>query len=71
MKLTAEQLQIASAIDGRAQQLAGDGNDDLLIFGQMVDAMPAFKRLMDISDPRRNGRAVPAVLRALPLCKGP
>ena len=51
MNLTAEQLQIASMIDGKMQKLVCDGNDDLTILGEMFDYIPGFKRLMDTSEP--------------------
>jgi hypothetical protein len=51
MNLTAEPLQIASRIDAQAQRIAATGDDDLTFFAQRVDALPDFKRLMDLSDP--------------------
>ena len=51
MNLTAEQLQIASRIDAKVQKLVGEGKDDLTLLAQMGDAMPGFKRLMDLADP--------------------
>jgi hypothetical protein len=45
MNLTAEQLQIASMIDAKMQELVCDGNDDITILAEMF-----FKRLMDTSE---------------------
>jgi hypothetical protein len=45
--LSAEQLDIASRIDAKVQRLAGEGNDDVAIFVELVDDMPAFRRLLD------------------------
>jgi hypothetical protein len=47
MTPTAEQLRIVATIDAKAQQLLGKGCDDAAIFGEMVDYMPQFKRLID------------------------
>jgi len=41
MHLSAEQLDIASRIDAKVQRLAGEGNDDVGIFVELVDDMPA------------------------------
>ena len=49
MHLSAEQLQIASLIDKQVQELAGTGMEDILIFAEMADYMPGFKRVMDTS----------------------
>ena len=49
MNLSAEQLQIASMIDVKVQQLLGAGCDDATIMGEMFEYMPGFKRLMDTS----------------------
>ncbi len=46
---TAEQLQSADLIDARVKAIAESGADDLAIFADMADCMPAFKRLMDAS----------------------
>jgi hypothetical protein len=47
MSLTEEQLQLAALIDTRVKAIAE--SDDLAIFADMADCMPAFKRLMDAS----------------------
>ena len=47
MTLSAEQLQIASMIDAKVQQLVREDYDDAGIFLEMADDMPAFKRLFD------------------------
>jgi hypothetical protein len=47
MGLIAEQLQMAGLIDARMK--ATSGVDDLAIFTDMADYLPAFKRLMDTS----------------------
>jgi hypothetical protein len=47
MHLSAEQLDIASRIDAKVQRLAGEGDDDVAIFVELVDDMPAFRRLLD------------------------
>jgi hypothetical protein len=49
MSLTAEQLQMAGLIDARVKAIARSGADDLAIFTDMADCLPAFKRLMDAS----------------------
>ena len=49
MGLTAEQLQMAGLIDARVTAIAKSGVDDLAIFTDMADYLPAFKRLMDTS----------------------
>jgi hypothetical protein len=49
MGLTAEQLQMAGLIDARVKAIAKSGVDDLAIFTDMADYLPAFKRLMDTS----------------------
>jgi hypothetical protein len=49
MGLSAEQLQMAGLIDARVKTIAKSGVDDLAIFTDMADYLPAFKRLMDIS----------------------
>jgi hypothetical protein len=46
MHLSAE-LDIASRIDAKVQRLAGEGDDDVAIFVELVDDMPAFRRLLD------------------------
>jgi len=51
INLTAEQLQIASRIDARVEAIAKPDVDDLAIFTDMADYLPAFKRLMDTSEP--------------------
>ena len=47
MNFAAEQIQIASLISKRVQELAAAGLDDVTLFGEMADYMPGFKRLMD------------------------
>jgi hypothetical protein len=47
MNFAAEQIQIASLISKRVQELAATGLDDVTLFGEMADYMPGFKRLMD------------------------
>jgi hypothetical protein len=47
MTLSAEQLQIASMIDAKVQQLVREGYDEVGVFVEMADDMPAFKRLLD------------------------
>jgi len=49
MDLSAEQLQMAGLIDARVKAIAKSGVDDLAIFTDMADYLPAFKRLMDTS----------------------
>jgi hypothetical protein len=49
LNLSAEQMQIGSLISERVQELASTGLEDLLIFAEMGDYMPGFKRLMDTS----------------------
>jgi hypothetical protein len=49
MGLTAEQLQMAGLIDARVKAIAKSGVDDLAIFTDMANYLPAFKRLMDTS----------------------
>jgi hypothetical protein len=48
MHLSAEQLDIASRIDAKVQRLAGEGDDDVAIFVELVDDMPAarFRRVL-------------------------
>ena len=47
MHFSAEQLDIASQIDAKVQRLAGEGNGDVAIFVELVEDMPAFRRLLD------------------------
>jgi hypothetical protein len=47
MHLSAEQLDIASQIDAKVQRLAGEGNNDVAIFVELMEDMPAFRRLLD------------------------
>lgn len=47
--MNAENLEIAAAIDARVQDLFRSGSDRIEIFTEMIDHMPAFKRLMDTS----------------------
>jgi hypothetical protein len=47
MHVGAEQLEIASQIDAKVQRLAAEGHDDVAIFVELVDDMPAFRRLLD------------------------
>ena len=47
MTPTAEQIRIAMAIDAEARQLFGEGHNDVIIFREMSDHMPDFKRLID------------------------
>jgi hypothetical protein len=47
MSVAAEQIQIASLISKRVQELAAIGLDDVTLFGEMADYMPGFQRLMD------------------------
>jgi hypothetical protein len=49
MTVAAEQLQIASSIDAKVQELANAGCDNTTILGEMFDHMPGFKRLMETS----------------------
>jgi hypothetical protein len=51
MTLTAQQLRIASRIDGRMQTLLRAGKDDMAIFAAMADHMPKFKQLLDTIRP--------------------
>ena len=51
MHLSAEQLAIASRIDAKMQRLADEGNDDVAIFVELADDMPAFRRLLDAGPP--------------------
>ena len=68
---SAERLDIASRIDAKVQRLIiAEGADDVAIFVEMSDDMPAFKRLLDWRTPY-HGRAVPAVLGVLSLRKNP
>jgi hypothetical protein len=70
MHLSAEQLDIASRIDAKVQRLLADGADDIAIFVEMSDDMPAFKRLLDSGHPTI-GRVVLAVSGVLSLRKDP
>ena len=47
MHLSAEQLDIASRIDAKVQRLAGESNDDVAIFVELMEDMPAFRQLLD------------------------
>jgi hypothetical protein len=47
MHLSAKQLDIASRIDAKVQRLASEGDDDVAIFVELADDMPAFRRLLD------------------------
>ena len=47
MHLSAEQLDIASRIDAKVQRLIAEGADDIAIFVEMADDMPAFRQLLD------------------------
>jgi hypothetical protein len=47
MTPTAEQIRIAAAIDAQARHLFGEGHNDAIIFREMSDHMPGFKRLID------------------------
>jgi hypothetical protein len=49
MGLTAKKLQMAGLINARVKAIAKSGVDDLAIFTDMADYLPAFKRLMDTS----------------------
>jgi hypothetical protein len=40
MNFAAEQIQIASLISKRVQELAAAGLDDVTMFGEMADYMP-------------------------------
>jgi hypothetical protein len=51
MTLIAKQVRIASRIDARMQTLIHTGRDDMAILAAMADHMPAFKRLLDITQP--------------------
>jgi hypothetical protein len=51
MHLSAEQLDIASRIDAKVQRLMAEGADDIAVFVEMSDDMPAFKRLLDSGHP--------------------
>jgi hypothetical protein len=42
MNITAEQIQIASQISKRVQELAAAGFEDVTLFGEMADYMPGF-----------------------------
>ena len=47
MNFRADQIQIASLISKRVQELTDAGLDELTLFGEMADYMPRFKRLLD------------------------
>jgi hypothetical protein len=47
MHFSAEQLDIASRIDAKVRRLIAEGADDVALFVEMSDEMPAFKRLLD------------------------
>jgi hypothetical protein len=66
----AEPLDLASRIDAKVQRLMAEGADDIALFLEMSDDLPAFKRLLDWRAPH-HGRVVPAVWRVLSLRKGP
>jgi hypothetical protein len=51
MHLSAEQFDIASRIDARVRRLMAESADDIAIFIEMSDDMPAFKRLLDSGHP--------------------
>jgi hypothetical protein len=51
MHLSVEQLDIASRIDAKVQRLVANGTDDIAIFVEISDDMPAFKRLLDSGHP--------------------
>ena len=49
MGITTEQLQMASLIDARVKAIAKSGVDDVAVFTDLADCLPAFKRFMDTS----------------------
>jgi len=51
MALTKQQLWIATKIDTRMQKLVRAGKDNLAIVGAMADHMPAFRQLLDTTEP--------------------
>jgi hypothetical protein len=71
MNFAAEQIQIASLISKRVQELAAAGLDDVTLFGEMADYMPGFKRLMDTCTRDEMGRPLRVLSRLLPLCQDP
>jgi hypothetical protein len=71
MNLTAEQLQIASMIDAKMQELVCDGNDDITILGEMFDYMPVLQTADGHLGTGYHGRTVPAVCRIFPLRENP
>ena len=71
MYFAAEQIQIASLISKRVQELAAGGLDDVTLFGEMAEYMPGFKRLDGYVYKRRNGRPLRVFSRPLPLWEDP
>jgi hypothetical protein len=55
MHLSAEQLDLASRIDAKVQRLVAEGADDIALFVEMSDDMPAFKQLLDSRHPTMDG----------------
>lgn len=47
MNLSAEQLDIACRIDAKVERLAGEGKNDVEIFVELAEDMPAFRQLLD------------------------
>jgi hypothetical protein len=66
-----EQLQMAGLIDVRVKAIAKSGVDDLAIFTDMTDYLPAFKRLMDTSTADDMDQVGIALYRVLSICKNP
>jgi hypothetical protein len=50
MHLSAEQLAIASRIDAKVQRLMAEGADDIAIFVEMADDMPAIQAVAGLED---------------------
>jgi hypothetical protein len=51
MHLSTEQLDAAARIDAKVQRLMAEGADDIALFVEMSDDMPAFKRLLFFLSP--------------------
>ena len=52
MRLSDEQLDIASQIDTRVRELERSGANEATIFVGMIDLMPGFKQLMNTAGQR-------------------
>jgi hypothetical protein len=50
MNFAAEQIQIASLISKRVQELNAAGLDDVTLFGEMADYLPDLKRLIRVRE---------------------